>query len=218
MKHLPSEKYNIAWFKLAECVSRGEKERALGVYKLLVHSLDDKALASQLLGDLLMFFKDSEAKERYLEAASIYEKSNKMIEAMAIYEHLLFLEPGSEECLFALLELYKNLNITSRFVGHVDSLITENKLDLAAKIAEKLDGFLKLAQVARLHRTLSFALMKQKNVPSQKVMHHVEKVLDGFVASKDNSLLQAFLSELQAVNEAYYTKARAYLEQGGKNP
>ena len=61
MRHVPSDKYNIAWFRLAECVSRGEKERALGVYRLLAHSFGDEAFAHQLMGDLLLSFDDAQA-------------------------------------------------------------------------------------------------------------------------------------------------------------
>ncbi len=60
MKQVPSGKYTIAWFKLAECVSRGEKERALGVYRLLSHSLDDSALVCQLEGDIFLSFNDKQ--------------------------------------------------------------------------------------------------------------------------------------------------------------
>ena len=35
MKAISCEKQSIAWFKLAECVERGEKERALNLFRLL---------------------------------------------------------------------------------------------------------------------------------------------------------------------------------------
>ena len=92
MKYIQSEKYNLAWFRLAECVSRGERERAMGVYRLLSHSLGDDALAAQLKGDLLLCFNDELASKKYLEAANLYKKSQKTIEAIAVYEHLLLLE------------------------------------------------------------------------------------------------------------------------------
>ena len=40
--------YSVAWFKLAEFVTRKEKERAFGVYRLLSHSIADRAFAAQL--------------------------------------------------------------------------------------------------------------------------------------------------------------------------
>ena len=40
----------------SQCVARKEKERALGVYRLLSHSFDDLAFARQLEGDIFSFF------------------------------------------------------------------------------------------------------------------------------------------------------------------
>lgn len=109
MKHLPSEKYNVAWFKLAECVARGEKEKALGVYRLLIHSLEDPALICQLEGDLLLSFKDLQAVDKYIAAASLYQKNNKLNEAAALYEHVVSLVPDSENYLSKLIDLYQEL-------------------------------------------------------------------------------------------------------------
>ena len=72
MKHLPSDKYNVAWFKLAECVARGEKEKALGVYRLLVHSLDEPAFIRQLEGDLLLAFKDYTFNSFFCDLSSVF--------------------------------------------------------------------------------------------------------------------------------------------------
>ena len=77
MRQVPSDKYNIAWFKLAEFVSRGEKERALGLYRLLTHSFDDRALTYQLEGDLLLSFNDDSAQDRYRKAAEEYRQSER---------------------------------------------------------------------------------------------------------------------------------------------
>ena len=60
-----SQKYSIAWFKLAECVGRKEKERALAVYRLLSHSIGDEALTTHLEGDILLSFDDDVAIAKY---------------------------------------------------------------------------------------------------------------------------------------------------------
>ena len=93
MRQLPSDKYNVAWFKLAEFVGRGEKERALGLYRLLVHSFNDQALALQLEGDILLSFNDMNALEKYGSAALLYQERGRFIEAVAIYEHMIMLKP-----------------------------------------------------------------------------------------------------------------------------
>ena len=78
MKHVPQDKYNVAWFTLAECVARGEKVRALGVYRLLAYSIDDSAFRRQLEGDILLAFQDKDdAIVKYKEAAFLYQKAGK---------------------------------------------------------------------------------------------------------------------------------------------
>ena len=114
MKEIPPDKYSVAWFKLAEFVGRGEKERALGLYRLLVHSFDDRAFAYQLEGDLLLSFRDAEAHDRYIQAARLYQEDGDMLKAAAIYEHLLFLEPGSMLYKKQLVSLYTALGLHER--------------------------------------------------------------------------------------------------------
>src|SRR5581483_10243003 len=107
MRQLPSDKYNVAWFKLAEFVARGERERALGLYKLLAHSFDNYALAYQLEGDILLSFKDTEsACQQYHTAAILYKNKECFIEAAALYEHLIILEPQNHDNILQCIELY----------------------------------------------------------------------------------------------------------------
>lgn len=90
MRLLRSDSYNVAWFKLADFVSRGEKERALSVHKLLMHSVQDEAVPYQLEGDILLAFDDDAALDRYHVAANIYKKASKMKQAASVYEHVTF--------------------------------------------------------------------------------------------------------------------------------
>jgi hypothetical protein len=89
MRQLPADKYNIAWFKLADFVIRGERERALGVYRLLKHSMQDDAFVLQLEGDILLSFNDTLASEKYRLAAQLYKQSNRLVQALSTYEQLL---------------------------------------------------------------------------------------------------------------------------------
>jgi len=107
MAHLSSEKFNVAWFKLAEFVGRKEKERALTLYRLLVHSLPDGAFAAQLEGDLLLAFKDDKAIEAYKRSAQLYEDAGRYMEAALIYEQLVSLMPQSCEIFQRMLNVYK---------------------------------------------------------------------------------------------------------------
>ena len=58
MKQVALGKTSLAWFKLAEFVTRGEKERALSIFRLLAHSIRHDALVVQLEGDILLAFDD----------------------------------------------------------------------------------------------------------------------------------------------------------------
>jgi len=123
MKQFPSEKYNIAWFKLAECVTRGEKERALGVYKLLSHSIDDSAFALQLEGDLLLAFEDEGAAEKYAQAAQMYKNKQRFVESAAVYEHLFLLQPQVEDHAAHLISLYHVLSFTDKMDEHLEGAL-----------------------------------------------------------------------------------------------
>ncbi len=92
MKQTQFDKHTIAWFKIADCVSRGEKERALGVYRLLSHSFNDSAVARQLEADIYLSFGEQDlAIPLYAQAIELYQKSQRFLEAVAVCEHLIYM-------------------------------------------------------------------------------------------------------------------------------
>lgn len=123
MMPVENQKYQVAWFKLSEFIKRGEKERALGIYKLLMHTVDDAAFAKQLEGDLLLFFNDERAIERYITAAQMYKKNNKLAQAVAIYEHLVAQFPHEYDLVQGLAEYYLELGHPTRIVLSLQRLM-----------------------------------------------------------------------------------------------
>lgn len=117
-----NDKYTIAWFKLAEFIARGEKERALGVYRLLSHSFEDRAFAQQLAGDIFISFGDTAlAIERYCQAAQLYMQQDKKVQAAAIYEHLIVLDTSTLYYYKNLIMLYADMHIYAKvctYMGH----------------------------------------------------------------------------------------------------
>lgn len=220
MKQIPTDKYSIAWFTLAECVSRGEKERALGVYRLLSHSLDDQAYMYQLEGDLLLAFNDREALERYSEAARLYHKDKRILEAVAVYEHLFMLSPGNQQYITALIDLYKKLNIQSKVIFHLKTLFSLmlHQRDYTGSInaLDELEELDKLHNVTSEHSALVFALLDEKKPPKEVVVVHIKKAIDGFIYGEDTKALHKFLTALAAKNTIYYNKACSYLEEENK--
>lgn len=124
MKHLPGQKdTSVAWFKLSELIARGECEKALSVFKLLSHSLTDKAYVLQVEGDILWYLDDSRAIEKYRQAAFLYQKEKRIVDALAIYEHLFTQKPQRTELIINLLISYALLDWQEKFITHFDSLL-----------------------------------------------------------------------------------------------
>lgn len=122
MEQGPGGKSSLAWFKLAEFVSRGERERALSVYRLLMHTVDDPAFAKQLEGDLLSSFEQPGAFDSYMHAIELYRKNNKTAQAMAICEQVVRAFPTQPLFLDKLIELYQELPHSTRIYlafGHL---------------------------------------------------------------------------------------------------
>jgi hypothetical protein len=165
MKQSSNEKYTIAWFKLAEFVSRGEKERALALYRLLAHSFEDRALVVQLEGDLCTSFNDPSAHEKYLRAAQLYASDKRWWHAAALYEQLYGMDQNNLDYLIALLTVYKQLQSKEQSFSASRRLtlalirdnrdisdllpIAQETLDYGLQLsdAKKLDQFIKEIQV-----------------------------------------------------------------------
>ncbi|MGA9530761.1 MAG: hypothetical protein WBQ73_02620 [Candidatus Babeliales bacterium] len=118
MKQVTGARYSIGWFKLAECISRGEKERAIGLYRLLLHSFNDKALALQLQADMYLSFEERDtAIQHYKQAAQLYYQDKRYVEAAGVYEHIMVLQLSKKETI-------KELIIVYVMLAHMSTLIT----------------------------------------------------------------------------------------------
>jgi hypothetical protein len=84
---------SVAWYKLADLITRGEREKVLSVYRLLAHSLEDRAYALQLEGDILLALDDPRSKDKYFQAATLYKNDKRWVDAVALSEHLIDRHP-----------------------------------------------------------------------------------------------------------------------------
>ena len=216
MKHIPSDKYNVAWFTLAECVSRGEKVRAMSLYRLLAHSIEDQAFTSQLKGDLLRAFQDKDSIDLYQEAAELYEKDNRLLEAVAVYEHLIVLEPTKNRYLKSLIKLYKQLSISSKVVTFLerffDYALEQHNCDDACDALYQLDNIEDAVEHINLHERFIRLLLRQKEPSKALIVKHGKKVIDAFIISGNESSLQKFLATVDAMNGDCYLELCEYLE------
>ena len=218
MRYLPSDKYNVAWFKLAECVARGERERALGVYRLLAHSFDDPAFACQLEGDILVAFSDGAgAVEKYKEAVELYKNSGRMLEAAAVGEHILVLVSEKQESIELLIELYKGLGNDYKTATYLHMLFAlalgMYDLERAAQIIDDYEALVGMTKALPERQQLLFACIKNQPMPQEAELRQLELVLNGLLEGGGTSELNSFLSYIEGLNPYYRAAATQYLEK-----
>lgn len=216
MKQIDSEKYSLAWFKLAECVARREKERALGVLRLLVHSLEDNALAYQLKGDVFLSFDETDdAIEFYKQAAEEYYKKEHILEAAGIYEHLVFLVPNSKEYVSAVVRLYKRLGMKDKVANGLLSLY--NIWIQEKSWSKAYDALLEFMEIDFSSKSLALVqkfvinAVTHKYFDEQKNRKIISLHLDYLVKDKLSSHTTQFLASLKAVDNSLNEFACEYI-------
>lgn len=214
MSQLQSEKFNVAWFKLAEFVSRKEKERALGIYRLLVHSLPNDAIAAQLEGDLLLAFHDEKALQSYTRAVELYERLEDVYKAIAVCEHCITLLPDSIFHLEHAARLYCGIGESKKALYYADCL---GKI-LAVKGNDDRCLLLiddqKFDKACRVHIAHSFILETLSRNPLQlaSLTKQLMFVLSSY-AAESSPTLSHFLSSLEVINEPAFAWATDYLKK-----
>ena len=138
MTPLSPEKYTVAWFTLAAFIARKEKERALGIYRLLTHSLHNEALAYQLEGDILLSFSDEKALSAYEKAAAFYEKQGAIVQAAAVYEHLVTLVPDYLDYAHKLVRLYISQSLNTQANAYISPHVRRALTHLATLYSNSL--------------------------------------------------------------------------------
>lgn len=218
MKHISSDNYTIAWFKLAECVTRGERERAFGVYRLLSHSLDDRALSLQLEGDLFLAFDmHQEAISCYEKAAHKYKQVGRLLEAASVYEHICLLNPEDLSYKKELLWLCSNVQLDARVAQLACALIKAyillKRFDAIASIApciEQLDSFVAQATCyEKIVHTLIAHSVDQEHICKP----YIELTINALLKHGNDTLLQQYMQKLKVTHDGLYHVAVHILEK-----
>ena len=215
MKQTQFDKHTIAWFKIADCVSRGEKERALGVYRLLSHSFNDNAIARQLEADIYCSFGEIEqAVSLYQQAMESYHKSQRFLEAAAVGEHLITVRSDDMELRRTMVQLYISLCMVPKIRVHVHVLV-----ELLAQKQQWYDIKNLIADCSNISDRGGRAGIYSDIIvtafgvgcPGDAIVQCIEQALDD-VSHMDNAqCLQGFLSSLQASSDQLYEHAVAYV-------
>ena len=214
MRFPANESCTIAWFKLADFIARGEKERALTVHKLLMHSVQNEALAYQLEGDILLAFDDDAAIDRYHIAANLYKKAGKIQQAVSIYEHVSLFK-NDERILEALFDTYFLLKNENRILDTFSRLakvcLQNNNFNLISHLfykcilqcPETLHGFLGIRFVRAL------ILYDETN---KQINSYVQQTIDLLEQQNNHEELFVFLSQLEGLNKQLYHNAKQYID------
>jgi hypothetical protein len=132
-QRIPQNNSSIAWFKIANLIERREREKALSVYKLMAHSLQDRAYALQLEGDILWYFEDiPESCLKYLQSAFLYRNAKRWLDAVSIYEQVSILDPNNCDALIYSVACYAQLAWEQKFKQQLDNaydFILQNSVD-----------------------------------------------------------------------------------------
>jgi hypothetical protein len=215
---IPADKCNVAWFKLAECVSRGGKERALGVYRLLAHSLDDKGVASQLEGDILFAFGDKVmAKNRYDRAIAWYKHDKRFREMAAVSEKMHAICPADRVYLEQLIDIYVQLSANPKVSLYLSKLISlcvlENDYAGAVELLERYETVMDVNVLTAVRQQFVSEVLKcGQEISDELILPQIHKIIDVLLISEGDMRLQQFLTVIQELSEEYYVQACEYLE------
>ncbi len=217
MKTLVSESYNIAWFKLADFVTRGEKERALNLLRLLMHSINNPALTLQLEGDILLAFDDQTAFLRYQNAALLFQKTDKFQEAIGICQHALTFK-DDEKILEIMLESYISMNntngIKSSFIKLTKLFINKNQTDQLIIFTHQMCNPLNTNLQTILYSQLLIAILLY-HPTYEKLTEIIAIIINMYQKSfHDKTIttnLTKFLAEVKAVDIKVYDQIKGSL-------
>lgn len=217
MKPVSADKQSIAWFKLAECIGRGEKERALSLLRLLTYSLDDNLpFIKQLEGDILSFFEDAQALTHYIQAAHMYQQAGNIRDASAVYEKLLALEQ-KPEFLEKIVSLYTELKDIKKVVYYqkklCSALLSKGSVAKGIELFKKIDKELDGAEKIDMHKMVIFTALTHKYTQEKIITGYLHKVLDGLLRFGSDKELQIFLADLKALNSMWHKDAADYLKK-----
>lgn len=213
MNQIQANKYSIAWFKLAECVSRRERERALGVYRLLAHSFDSPALACQLEADIILAFNEpGRAISKYLQAAQLYEKQGELMQAIAVYDHIITLQ-ASSQLLIKMVESAARMKDTKTISVYIKRLchhlIQNSDIGQLISVIQESDIEFNL-QAAFLIETIGI-IVEDKNIERQIKLRLINQSVQFLM--QDDQVLKLLLLTLKNLDNDAYEYARACLGQ-----
>ncbi|PKN03583.1 hypothetical protein CVU75_01440, partial [Candidatus Dependentiae bacterium HGW-Dependentiae-1] len=176
----------------------------------------DCALKVQLEADILWSFRDGGALKKYEQAAELFTKERRLLEAAAVFEHILTLAPHSLYALDSLIQLYLAMGSPAKVMQHAIILIevagAQKEVSRMRELVRCLEAVLEPAPCAQLYQYFTLALLKQDEPPHELIVVAMKKAIDLLLMHNQSKALQQFLSQLQAINSRYYQQACRFIQ------
>lgn len=208
---------NVAWFKLAEFIRRGEKERALSLYRLLIHSISDEPFLKKLEADIWFLFSPKKSEVYYHEAAHAYLKADKKMEALFIFELLGERYPVSSQYYEQVIRLAGDLDDQEKKKNYQKKLyqshLKNGAIEKGLALFKELEKQLKDADTFTFHKELVLQALKHNYAEQKVIKTSLQKALDGLIRTAPKADLQQFLSLVEELNQAWHKDAVAYLSK-----
>ena len=215
MKQKPAIRSSIAWFKLAECVERGEKERAFGLYRLLMHSHEREAFREKLEGDILLAFDEELAIKKYSSAAHHYREEEAYKEALFIYETLIMLCPHTYDYLEKVISLCEVLKWKTKSALYQQQLyrllMKQDELEKAVAVFKKAEKMIEDTEKFRFYRVFVIAALHNKYTNQRVITSYLHKTLDYLMRFGTDNEITSFLGDISAINSVWHKDALAYI-------
>ncbi len=200
------EKSSVAWFKLAEYVGRGERERALTLYRLLTHSLVDQAFIKKLEADLWLSFDAKEAEQYYRNAAHLYKKAQKFEEAFQIYQLIFNYYNPQIQDLEHCIELAITLGFTEKeyfFSYRLTHLLIDHGLfDDARRLFLKYQDHITINQHLHFYTTFIPKALQSSYHEPNNIQEFLDTTITLFKNNRDHDALQDFLHHVETIKSS----------------
>ncbi len=208
------ETSSVAWFKLAEYVGRGERERALNLYRLLTHSLVDQAFIKKLEADLWIAFDAKEAEECYKSAAYLYKIAGKHTEAFLMYQLLCerygptlhYLEQCFELAAFLELDAKKHFFVKKLMA----ELVEKGAFVRALSLFQLYEKVLSNSEKIKFYRHFVIVALRCGYDDPSVIQDYTQKMITLSLKQHEGGQVHHFLNDLQPLHEGLYKHAVHY--------
>ncbi len=147
----------------------------------------------------------------------MYKDQGHLVQAAAVYEHLVTLQPHNIFYRIEIIELYQQLGMVAKVTHYVDTLILylleKNDWKKAIELVNKLSVTAESAAAARLHERILFHVMNMSDVLPDTIMDHARAAIDAWLLDGDEPAIERLLTKITVLDKKFGGYAREYWQK-----